>query len=115
MILDKKNLNFRYVYVYCKNAKQTDKGYEFEIKPYRPSNTNLQLIASDLKAASRNQESCEVPWVGYLKQGLATLGSQTEQDFTPPSIETDKLYMSIGERDLIEVAHPIPQNSTAKR
>ncbi|VEN55881.1 unnamed protein product [Callosobruchus maculatus] len=33
----------------------------------------------------------------------------------PPSAETDKLYMSIGERDLIEVAHPTPQDSSVKR
>ncbi|GJQ73777.1 hypothetical protein Trydic_g18717 [Trypoxylus dichotomus] len=105
----------KYVYVYCNNAKQTDKGYDFEIKPYRPSNTNLQQIAAELKAASRNQESYDVPWVGYIKQGLAVLGSQTEQDFNAPSIDTDKLYMSIGERDLIEVAHPSPQDSTERR
>ncbi|KRT85997.1 hypothetical protein AMK59_2921, partial [Oryctes borbonicus] len=105
----------KYVYVYCNNAKQTDKGYEFEIKPYRPSNTNLQQIAAELKAASRNQESCDAPWVGYIKQGLTVLGSQIEQDFKAPNIDTDKLYMSIGERDLIEVAHPVPQDSTTKR
>nr|CAH7752923.1 unnamed protein product [Callosobruchus chinensis] len=29
--------------------------------------------------------------------------------------KTDKLYMSIGERDLIEVAHPTPQDSSVKR
>lgn len=105
----------KYVYVYCNNAKQTDKGYEFEIKPYRPSNTNLQQIAAELKAASRNQDNLAVPWLGYIKQGLTILGSQTEPNFNPPNIDTDKLYMSIGERDLIEVAHPVPQDSAAKR
>lgn len=103
------------MYVYCNNAKQTDKGYEFEIKPYRPTNTNLQLIANELKKASKNENTNDGPWVRYIKEGLKVLGSQTEQVFNPPSVDTDKLYMSIGEGDLIEVAHPVPQDSAAKR
>lgn len=53
--------------------------------------------------------------MNYLNDGLNILGGQAEQDFRAPSAETDKLYMSIGERDLIEVAHPSPQDKTVKR
>lgn len=32
-------------------------------------------------------------------------------DLARPSADTDKLYMAINERDLIEVAHPTPDNN----
>ena len=48
-----------------------------------------------------------------MSEGLKALGSQTEHDFKAPSPETDKLYMAIGDKDVIEVAHPsAPQDST---
>lgn len=108
-------MNFRYVYVYCNNAKQTEKGYDFEIKPYKPSNINLQQIAREFKNSTENDNTFKAPWVDYIKKGLSMLGSTIEQDFNRPNIETDKLYMSIGERDLIEVAHPVHQDNTIKR
>lgn len=82
----------------------------FEIKPYAPSNTNLQEIASQLKQTYEKDGNVGTPpWLNYLRDGLNILGGQAEQDFRAPSTETDKLYMSIGERELIEVAHPEPQ------
>ncbi|XP_022919928.1 uncharacterized protein [Onthophagus taurus] len=103
----------KYIYVYCDAAKQTEKGYEFEIKPYKPANSNLQKIASDLKSSIQNAEN-EAPWLKYIQNGLNIL-SQSEQDFKKPSAETDKLYMSIGERDIIEVAHPVPQDNSLNK
>lgn len=105
----------RHVYLYCESAKTSDKGFEFEIKPYSPSNTNLQEIASKLKISSETDPTISPPWMNYLKDGLNILGGQAEQDFRAPSAETDKLFMSIGERDLIEVAHPSPQDKNVKR
>lgn len=105
---------FRYVYLYCESAKKNDKGYDFEIKPYSPSNLNLQKIAQDLKA-SVDDGVYSPPWLNYLRDGLNILSCQPEPDFRPPSSDTDKLYMSIGERDLIEVAHPVPQDKAMKR
>lgn len=46
---------------------------------------------------------------------MKILSAQTEQDFKPPNSDTDKLYMSIGEKDLIEVAHPSPKGKSCKR
>lgn len=106
---------FRNVYLYCESAKTSDKGFEFEIKPYSPSNTNLQEIASNLKISNDGSTSVTPPWMNYLKDGLNILTGQAEQDFRAPSSDTDKLYMSIGERGLIEVAHPSPQDKTIKR
>ncbi|CAH1973016.1 unnamed protein product [Acanthoscelides obtectus] len=103
------------VYIYCENAICKDKGFEFETKSYKPSNLILQEIAQQLKAAADSDPTATPPWMNYLRDGLNTLSAQTEPDFRPPSSETDKLYMSIGERDLIEVAHPTPQDSSVKR
>lgn len=56
------------------------------------------------------------PWQTYLKEGLDILSNQTEHDFKAPHPESDKLYMAIGERDVIEVAHPTPlSDATNKR
>nr|CAD7445440.1 unnamed protein product [Timema bartmani] len=60
-------------------------------------------------------EDCSIPWLKYLKEGLSSLGPESEQDFNQPPPESDKLYMSIGERDLIEVAHPAPLEGATKR
>jgi nucleoside phosphorylase len=106
---------YRDVYIYCESAKASDKGYDFEVKHYSPSNFSLQDIASRLKSSDIGDNGTVSPWVNYLRDGLNTLGSQIETDFKPPSVETDKLYMTIGERDLIEVAHPVPQDKTVKR
>lgn len=106
---------FRHVYLYCESAKTSDKGFEFEIKPYSPAITNLQDIAAKLKVSSESDSKTPPPWLNYLKGGLNVLSGQAEQDFSAPSADTDKLYMSIGERDLIEVAHPAPLDKAVKR
>ena len=103
------------MYVYCDGAKKTDKGYEFETKPYRPKFLNLQDIATELKNSMETDNEIVPPWVNYIKNGLNVLHSQSEQDFAPPSIDTDKLYMSIGNKDVIEVAHPAPLDNSIKR
>ena len=80
-----------YVYVY--NDGQ-------EIKTYNPKNPCLQEIARYI------QQSQKRPWQEYMKDGLAQLQGRTDNDFQRPSGNTDKLYMNIGNGDVIEVAHP---------
>ncbi|RZC32047.1 uncharacterized protein BDFB_002262, partial [Asbolus verrucosus] len=108
-------VNNKDIYVYCESTRVSDKGYDFEVKHYRPNNFILQDIASHLKSSDSGDNGTVSPWVNYLRDGLNILGSQIETDFKPPSSETDKLYMAIGERDLIEVTHPVPQDKTVKR
>ncbi|KAL3280096.1 hypothetical protein HHI36_017602 [Cryptolaemus montrouzieri] len=103
------------IYLYCDKATVTDKGCEFEVKPYRPNNLNLQEIAANLKLSADNDNEVTPPWVNYMRDALNTFGSSSEPDFKPPSSETDKLYMNIGNKDIIEVAHPLPQDKTVKR
>lgn len=108
-------LNKQYVYVYCESAKMNENGnYHFETKEYCPSNLCLQEIAANLKNQAENNPN--PPWQTYVEEGLKSLGSQTEHDFKAPPPETDKLYMAIGDKGVIEVAHPsAPQDASNLR
>ncbi|XP_076242867.1 uncharacterized protein LOC143184488 isoform X1 [Calliopsis andreniformis] len=108
-------LNKKYIYVYCESAKTNENGdYHFETKEYCPPNLCLQDIAANLKEQSENETN--PPWQTYLRSSLDILNNQTEHDFKAPPPESDKLYMAIGERDVIEVAHPTaPSDATNKR
>ncbi|XP_006620600.1 uncharacterized protein LOC102674931 isoform X2 [Apis dorsata] len=108
-------LNNKYIYVYCESAKTNENGdYHFETKEYCPPNLCLQEIAANLKHQSENESN--PPWQTYLREGLDILTNQTEHDFKSPPPESDKLYMAIGERDVIEVAHPTaPSDAIYKR
>lgn len=51
------------------------------------------------------------PWSRHMEQAQHLLSSRGEQQgFERPPADTDKLYMSIGERDVIEVEHPSDPN-----
>jgi hypothetical protein len=97
------------VYIYCENAiSNSDGTYEFETKDYCPRNLGLQTIVSKLKAESE-REGGSFPWKKYLAVAIETLQLDTsETDFSKPPPDSDKLYMAIGQQDVIEVAHPLP-------
>ncbi|XP_049945998.1 uncharacterized protein LOC126428138 isoform X3 [Schistocerca serialis cubense] len=98
----------RSVYVYCENAALSESGgAEFEIKEYCPNNMGLQEIAAQLQAEAESRD--EPPWMQLMREAINSLQSESEHDFSQPPADSDKLYMAIGERDLIEVAHPSPQ------
>jgi len=51
------------------------------------------------------------PWMKYYQEALSELSSghgQQRDLWSRPSQDTDKLYMSVGESELIEVGHPTP-------
>ncbi|XP_063981968.1 uncharacterized protein LOC135165006 isoform X2 [Diachasmimorpha longicaudata] len=108
-------LNNKYVYIYCEGAKSNEDGsYHFDTKEYCPSNLGIQEISQTLK--SQADEESSPPWRNYLKEGLENLGNlQSQHDFQRPPDESDKLYMAIGERDIIEVEHPAAPQDRAKR
>lgn len=76
-----------------------------EVKKYFPLNACLQDIAASFNSAERK------PWEMYLNEGLSDLRDKIENDFTRPAANTDKLYMNIGNKDVIEVAHPVPADN----
>lgn len=96
------------------NGKASDKPYCYvysngeDIKRYMPVNSCLQEIAKSLQVHVDNKR----PWENYFDEGLTHLKARIESDFTRPAANTDKLYMNIGNRDVIEVQHPQPQDTT---
>lgn len=78
-------------------------------RTYHPVNACLQDIARGLSALVEASTDAARPWETYLNDGLAHLQARTENDFRRPAANSDKLYMNIGNRDVIEVAHPQPQ------
>ncbi|XP_063709938.1 uncharacterized protein LOC134838354 isoform X2 [Culicoides brevitarsis] len=92
--------NKPYCYVYSNSE-------DGEVKKYYPVNACLQEIAASLQEHSDSRK----PWELYLDDGLAELREKIENDFSRPAANTDKLYMNIGNRDVIEVAHPVNPNA----
>lgn len=96
------------------DARPADKPYCYvyssaeECKKYFPVNPCLQEIAKSLQSHIEAKK----PWETYFNEGLTHLKDKIENDFTRPSANTDKLYMNIGNRDVIEVQHPQPQDTT---
>lgn len=86
-------------------------------RTYHPVNACLQDIARGLNAIADDADDSSAagrrPWETYLADGLAHLLARTENDFRRPAANSDKLYMNIGNRDVIEVAHPLPQQPHA--
>lgn len=96
------------------DRNSTDKPFVYvynsgdELRTYHPVNSCLQDIARGLNATTTLSADGIKPWEVYLREGLAHLQARTENDFTRPAANSDKLYMNIGNRDVIEVAHPVP-------
>ncbi|XP_031628034.1 uncharacterized protein LOC116343880 isoform X2 [Contarinia nasturtii] len=83
-------------------------GDEQGTRRYYPVNACLQEISKNLLHVSGKR-----PWDEYIKEGLHHLQERTENDFTRPAANTDKLYMNIGNGEVIEVQHPQPTDTTA--
>ncbi|BES97826.1 Conserved hypothetical protein [Nesidiocoris tenuis] len=98
-------------YTYCEHVKDAgDNEYVFEYKSHNPQVPSIQQVAASLLEQYNGTGDC--PWYEYMAEGRAVLEGQNEHDFGRPSSETDKLYMSIGEKDVIEVNHPVAPDET---
>uniref|UniRef100_A0A6M2DFC6 Winged helix-turn-helix domain-containing protein n=1 Tax=Xenopsylla cheopis TaxID=163159 RepID=A0A6M2DFC6_XENCH len=92
-----------YVYVYHSDNPA-------ETKTYKPNDLVLEHIARELHATAEIS-GYMTPWSRHMEQAQHLLSSRGEQQgFERPPADTDKLYMSIGERDVIEVEHPSDPN-----
>ena len=57
----------------------------------------------------------EAPWLRHFQKALAELERgcpEGRRGWRRPEPETDKLYMSVGGDDVIEVGHPTPKEGT---
>ncbi|OXA52677.1 hypothetical protein Fcan01_12133 [Folsomia candida] len=101
--------NQQFVYLHCDKAtEKSSGGLEFETRGWIPSSLILQEIASQIQAEGEEE------WAQYAEMGLDILNEQ-EADFARPPPMSDKLYMAIGEKDVIEVAHPTPSYNEPRR
>jgi len=94
-----------YIYQQCESAELHEDGLvEFECKSWCPPDLLLQNLACQLLEEQASQDLGTRCWENYFREGLSELG----EEWTRPSNETDKLFMSLGGQDLIEVGHPAP-------
>jgi len=96
----------RFIYQYCQTADIRQTGEViFETKSWCPTDLSLQLIGEELQ-----QEASSLPvpcWSSHYNSALSQLEDLPSWERPLPS--TDKLFMSIGGGDLIEVGHPTPK------
>ncbi len=98
-----------YVYQYCEKIHfDGDDQVRFETRSWCPPDLGLQHIAGDLVERYQS-ESSAAPWLDYFVQGLNEGGF--DETWTRPSSDSDKLYMSVGGGDVIEVGHPMPREA----
>ncbi|XP_076332890.1 uncharacterized protein LOC143237481 isoform X2 [Tachypleus tridentatus] len=112
----------KFIYIYCEKTKSSPESKtsaggstltgKYNIKKWCPPNLCLQETAQQLWAQGLI-DAKQQPWEDYIHHALDTLASQ-EADFSRPSSDTDKLFMSIGGKDVIEVGHPQAPEGTVE-
>ncbi len=120
-ITDSASPQKQYIYVHCEKlknspeeplnstslAKNVNTIENFNYRFWCPTSLELQTIAKDI--FEKGNESENRVWEQYLREGIEVLQEQ-DSEFARPLPQTDKLYMSIGTKDVIEMAHPTPPN-----
>ncbi|XP_064472327.1 uncharacterized protein LOC135386377 isoform X2 [Ornithodoros turicata] len=98
--------SYPYAYLFAEHFLPEHPGTTVDpsIKTWCPPLLKLQEVAQQLWEQGAQDHSLR-PWDDYIKDGIEALSDQ-ESDFNRPPPETDRLYMSIGGKDVIEVAHP---------
>lgn len=94
-----------YLYYYCDKILQDKDGeVNYQLKTWAPRDLDLQRILERIEDA-RAANPDYAPWEKYMEEGLQLLAGQ-EASFARPPKETDRLYMNIGDNQVIEVQHP---------
>ena len=92
----------RFIYQYCQAAEVRQGGeVVFETKSWCPPELQLQILGEELV----NDKS----WLKGYEESVKELEGD---GWSRPDQSTDKLFMSIGGGDLIEVGHPTPTQGT---
>eukprot|EP00095_Tigriopus_kingsejongensis_P000269 maker-scaffold329_size204955-snap-gene-1.21 protein:Tk00269 transcript:maker-scaffold329_size204955-snap-gene-1.21-mRNA-1 annotation:"PREDICTED: hypothetical protein LOC100649604" len=92
--------------IFCKNGD-----IKFETKSWCPPDLGIQELAQNLVKKHEANPS-EAPWLHYFRSAQQELEAETGTDWSRPPADTDKLYMSMGGGDVIEVGHPPPKGQT---
>ncbi|XP_040570406.1 uncharacterized protein [Lepeophtheirus salmonis] len=103
----------KFIYEYCQDVQLSNDGSaKFESRSWCPLSLGLQSIAQKLQDKWSSNYN-EADWKSAFKSAMLELGDKEKSDggWQRPDPETDKLYMSVGEGNLIEVGHPVPLNN----
>uniref|UniRef100_A0A0B7AA72 Winged helix-turn-helix domain-containing protein n=1 Tax=Arion vulgaris TaxID=1028688 RepID=A0A0B7AA72_9EUPU len=93
------------IYYFCDNITQDKSGdTQYNVRTWAPRDPALQKIASRFRETIKSDPTY-APWEQYITEGQELLQSQ-EQDYNRPPKGSDRLYMGIGEGQVIEVQHP---------
>ncbi|XP_015789933.1 uncharacterized protein LOC107366807 isoform X3 [Tetranychus urticae] len=105
-----------YIYIHCEKITSLaaeekvngmngdDSADGFTFRTWGPANLELQELSQKLLKEGTSDESKRT-WETNLITGIETLKCH-ETDFTRPAPETDKLFMALGAKDVLEVIHP---------
>lgn len=77
---------------------------ECRFRLWRPACLDLQELSQRLWSQGLAEKKYRI-WEYYIEQGIKMLAQQ-DIDADRPKPDTDKLFMSIGNKDTIEVSHP---------
>ncbi|OTF77999.1 UDP Phosphorylase-like protein [Euroglyphus maynei] len=80
----------------------------FNYRFWCPLSLELQDIARQIYHESQDDVGGEPSWERYIEEARHRLQESDDLEFIRPAENTDKLYMSIGTNDVIEMAHPEP-------
>ncbi|KAL5010809.1 hypothetical protein ScPMuIL_013114 [Solemya velum] len=93
------------VYINCEKILQDRDGkITYNIKSWGPREFILQNICSRLRDIQQTRPEY-APWERYVAEGLELLKNQ-EADYNRPAKSSDRLYMDVGDNNVIEVQHP---------
>eukprot|EP00096_Caligus_rogercresseyi_P011929 TRINITY_DN4847_c0_g1_i2.p1 TRINITY_DN4847_c0_g1~~TRINITY_DN4847_c0_g1_i2.p1 ORF type:complete len:281 (-),score=67.46 TRINITY_DN4847_c0_g1_i2:754-1596(-) len=100
------------IYEYCQDVFDYNEGsVDFESRSWCPTSLGLQDIAQEL-CDKWSADPYEADWKLVFDSALSELRNNGQGGgWERPDPETDKLYMSVGEGNLIEVGHPAPLNN----
>ncbi|XP_057375241.1 uncharacterized protein LOC130696178 isoform X2 [Daphnia carinata] len=105
------------IYTYCElepvKEGQTQTNPVYETKSWAPPTFLLQEISARLKAQG-DDDPTQAVWDKYITEGISKL-SKDGVNFARPPDDTDKLYMSLGGSDVIEVTHPTGSSENGRQ
>ncbi|XP_041371438.1 uncharacterized protein LOC121384991 isoform X2 [Gigantopelta aegis] len=94
-----------YIYYYCEKILQDkEENIHYVLKNWAPRDLVLQRIAEKIEDYQKANPDY-APWERYIEEGQELLKEQ-EAKFSRPPAASDRLYMNIGENQVIEVQHP---------
>ncbi|ESO86794.1 hypothetical protein LOTGIDRAFT_128403, partial [Lottia gigantea] len=103
-----------YIYYYCdKILRNKENDVHYNMKTWAPRDLELQKIAEKIEDLQKSNPSL-ASWERYMLEGEQILQGQ-ENNFERPPDNTDRLYMDLGDDQVIEVQHPSPPEGTIVR